>query len=104
MQDCNPVPTPINSNHKLKAIETEDMATDAMAYQQIIGSWMCLVTGTRPDLSYTITHLSQFNLSPFTLQVAAAKQVLRYLPGTNDRYLFHPWNNQLKMTADMDAS
>jgi len=104
MQDCMPVSTPINSNHLLKAIEDEGERTNAMAYQQIIGSLMYLVTGTRPDLSYTITHLSQFNSSPSTKHLTAAKRVLRYLQGTKDRHLFYPWNNQLKMTADMDAS
>jgi len=59
MQDCKPVSTPINSNHQLKAIEDEDERTDATAYWQIIGSLMYLVTGTRPDLAYTITHLSR---------------------------------------------
>ena len=58
MHDCKPVSTPIDSNHQLKAIEDEDEHTDATAYQQIIGSLMYLVTGTRPDLAYTITHLS----------------------------------------------
>jgi len=61
MQGCKPLSTPINLNHKSKPIESEHTATDATAYQRIIGSSMYLVTGTRPDLVYTITHLSQFN-------------------------------------------
>ena len=104
MQDCKPVSMPINSNHQLKAIGDEDERTDATAYQQIIGSLMYLVTATRPDLSYTITHLSQFNSSLSTKHLTAAKQVLRYLHGTKDRHLFYAWNNQLKMTAYTDAS
>jgi len=104
MQDCKPVSTPIDSNHQLKAIEDEDQRTDATAYQQILGSSLYLVTGTRPDLSYTITHLSQFESSPSTKHLTAAKRVLRYLQGMKDRYLSDPWNNQLKMTAYTDAS
>jgi len=61
MQDCKPVSTPIDPKHWLKAVELDNQRTDATAYQQIIGSLMYLVTGTRPDLAYTITHLSQFN-------------------------------------------
>jgi len=64
MQDCKPVSTPIDPNHRLKAIEVDEQSTDTTAYQQIIGSLMYLVTGTRPDLAYTITYLSQFNSSP----------------------------------------
>jgi hypothetical protein len=61
MQDSKPVSTPIDSNHRLKAIEIDEQSTNTTAYQQIIGSLMYLVTGTRPDLAHTITHLSQFN-------------------------------------------
>jgi len=104
MQDCKPGSTPIDSNHQLKAIEDDDERTDATAYQQIIGSLMYLVTGTRPDLAYTITHLSQFNSSPSAKHLVAAKRVLRYLQGTKDKHLFYPLNNQLKMTAYTDAS
>jgi hypothetical protein len=88
----------------LKAIEADEQCTDTTAYQQIIGSLMYLVTGTRPDLAYTITHLSQFNSSPSITHLTAAKRVLRYLQGTKDKHLVFPWNNQLKMTAYTDAS
>jgi len=104
MQDCKPVSTPIDSNHQLKAIEDHNEGTDANAYYQIIGSLMYLVSGTRPDLSYTITHLSQFNSSPSTKHLTAAKRVLQYLQGTKDRHHFYPWNNQLKITAYTEAS
>ena len=76
MQDCKPVLTPINSHHPWMAIRDEDKCTDATAYQQIIGSSMYLVTGRRPDLAYTITHLFQFNSSPSTKHLTAAKRVL----------------------------
>jgi len=104
MQDCKLVSTPIDSNHQLKPIEDDNECTDATEYQQVIGSLMYLVTGTRPELGYTITHRSQCNSSPSTKHLTAAKRVLRYLQGTKDRHLFHPWNNQLKMTAYTDAS
>ena len=72
MQDCKPISTAIDSNHQLKAIGDIDERTDATAYQQILRSLMYLVTGTRPDVSYTITHLSQFNSSPSTKHQTAA--------------------------------
>jgi len=65
---------------------------------------MYLLTGTRPVPVYTMTHLSQFNSSPLTLHLTAAKQVQIYLQRTKDRHLFYPSNNQLKMTAYMDGS
>jgi hypothetical protein len=57
IQDWKPVSTRINHNHWLKAIEVYELDTDTTAYQQTIGSLIYLVTGTRPDLAYTITHL-----------------------------------------------
>jgi len=104
MPDFYPVSTPIDPNHRLKAIEVDEQSTDRTSYQQIIGSLMYLVTGTWPDLAYTITHLSQFNSSPWIIHLTAVQWVLRYLQGTKDRHLFYPWNNQLKMTAYTDAS
>ena len=104
MQDCKPVSTRIDSNHQLKAFCEDDEHTDATAYQQIIRTLIYLVSGTRPDLSYMITHLSQFNSSPSAKHLAAAKRVLRYLQGTKERNLFFPWNNQVKLTAFRDAS
>jgi len=104
MRDCKPVSTPIYSNYELKAIEDEDERTDATASQQILGSLIYLVTGTRPDLLYTITHLFQFNSSPSTKRQTAAKRVLRYLQGTKDKHLFYGWNNTFTITAYTDAS
>ena len=64
MQDCKPVLTPIDPSHRVKAVEVDEQCTDTTAFQQIIRSLMYSVTGTRPDLAYTISHLSQFNASP----------------------------------------
>jgi len=104
IQDWKPISPPIDPNHWFKAIEVDEHSTNTTAYQQIIGSLMYLVTGTRPDLAYTITHLSQFNSSPSITHRTAAKRLLRYLQGTTDRHLFYSWKNQLKMTVYTDAS
>jgi hypothetical protein len=65
---------------------------------------MYVVTGTRPDLAYTITQLWQFNASPSITHLNAAKRVLRYLQGTKDKHLLYAGNNHLKMTVYMEAS
>jgi hypothetical protein len=104
MQDCKPVSTPIDPNHRLIATSDEDDKADATAYQQIIGSLMYLVTATRPDLAYTITHLSQFNSNPSTAHMSAAKRVLRYLQKTKEKSLLFPFGSDLKLSAYNDAS
>ena len=45
------------------------------------------MTSTRPDLSYSITKLSQHLHKPTLMHLNAAKHVLRYLKGTVDRNL-----------------
>lgn len=65
---------------------------------------MYLVTATRPDLAYTITHLSQFNSNPSMAHLNAAKRVIRYLKGMKERILVYPFNSDLKLSAFVDAS
>jgi len=84
MQDWKPVSPPIDPNHWFRAIEVDEQCTDTTAYQQIIRSEMYLLTGTRPDLAYSITHRSQFHASPSITHHTAPNQVLRYVQGTKD--------------------
>jgi len=104
MQNCNPISTPVDANHRLTKACDEDSRVDANAYQQIIGSLMYLVTATRPDLAYTIAHLSQFNSDPTTAHMAAAKRVIRYLQATKERKLFYPWRSPLQLDGYSDSS
>lgn len=45
---------------------------------------MYLVTGTRPDLAFTISKLAQFSSKPTAAHTAAAKRALRYIKKTRD--------------------
>jgi hypothetical protein len=84
MDTCNPVSLPLNTNQKLvKAEDGIDLA-DVSLYQQIIGSLMYLVIGTRADLAFTVSALSQFASKPTVTHMGALKQVLRYVKGTRD--------------------
>jgi len=61
-----------------------DGLADVSRYQQIIGSLVYLVIGTRPDLVYTVSALSQFSSEPTTQHMRILKEVLRYLKGTRN--------------------
>jgi len=105
MDACNPVSLPLRPNTKLlKAQDTDDL-TDASRYQQIIGSLMYLVTGTRPDLAYTVSALSQFSSKPTTQHMGVLKQVLRYLKGTRDLKLTYTKSpsNKVNLAGFSDA-
>lgn len=85
MSECKPVVTPIDVNVKLE--KPECIMSDIMEqypYQSLIGALMHLAVSTRPDISYAVNYLSQFNTNYNIEHWKAAKRVLRYLKGTSD--------------------
>lgn len=80
MADCKPVDTPLDPNIKLvKATEGSSMSIPAVQYQAAVGGIMYLMLGTRPDIAYAITTLSQFNNQPSSQHWSALKRLFRYL-------------------------
>ena len=56
---------------------------------KIIGELIYLSINTRPDVSYVVNMLAQYNVSPEAHHYVAAKRVLRYLSGTIDLQLHY---------------
>ena len=56
-----------------------------------------LMTCTRPDLCYVVTYLSQHLSKPMKSHYGKAKQVLRYLKGTYNRFVKFVKGPQLKL-------
>lgn len=104
MEDCNPVSTPMDANQRLLSAGNEDERAEPTLYQQIVGSINYLVTATRPDLAYTITHLSQYNKDPSATHFQCLKRVLRYLKGSRDQRLLFPWKSPMVLSSYSDAS
>lgn len=104
MHDCNTVSTPIECNQPLRAAQSGEPRANATLYQQIIGSLMYIVSATRPDLAFTISHLSQFNADPSVSHLSAAKRVLRYVKGTRDAKLLYKFESPLILNGYCDAS
>ena len=50
----------------------------------MIGLLLYLMLGTRPDIAYAITKLSQFSANPSKDHIERAKYILHYLVGTQD--------------------
>lgn len=80
MEECKPVKTPIEM--KLDHLYTEGGKQIDVPYQNLIGSLMYLAVLTRPDISFSISLLSQFNNCYSEVHWQCAKRVLRYLKGT----------------------
>jgi hypothetical protein len=51
-------------------------------YQSAVGSLMYAMLGTRPDLAYSVTALSQFNVDPSVDHWKSIKHIFRYLSST----------------------
>ena len=54
-------------------------------YQSIIGSLLYIMLGTRPDITYAVTKLSQFSANPSKEHMSKAEHICRYL-NTTRRY------------------
>ena len=74
----------MDSSVKLIATTDKDALADPKEYQQIVGEIQFAAVVARPDLSCTVSVLSQFNVKPSSKHLAAAKRVLRYIKGTLD--------------------
>ncbi|CAL4187015.1 unnamed protein product, partial [Meganyctiphanes norvegica] len=79
MSDCNPRNIPCDlSVYSLLTTESEP-CEDPTAFRELIGSLIYLHMGTRPDLTFIISLLSQFMSSPKKIHMKLALGVLRYL-------------------------
>ena len=67
--------TPLPSNWDPKANTGTATAAEVTNYQSIIGSLLYLMIGTRPDIAYAVTHLSQFCTNPSLEHYKAALQI-----------------------------
>lgn len=102
MSDCKPVSTPLEMKSSKKSEAEERDTIEGTPYQNLIGSLMYLAICTRPDLSYTLSYLSQFNKHPTKRNWQDAKRVLRYLKGTIE-YGVTFKKDELKMYGYIDS-
>ena len=95
MFDCSKVSIPIDPHHTLHKTTEDSKTIDKNLYQQIIGSIMYTVIGTRPDLAYTITLSSRYSSNPSPEHLGAVKRVLRYLKCTRNQKLHYSYGPQI---------
>ncbi|MBW0471095.1 hypothetical protein O181_010810 [Austropuccinia psidii MF-1] len=107
MDSCKPVATPLLPNtHLVLATEQEIVKLYMLGvnYCSAIGSINYLSTGTRPDLSYAVSSLSQFLEKPGFFHWKAFLHVLRYLKGTPDMRLVYSGGFSVGVQAYSDAN
>lgn len=72
-----PFKLPMDENLKLHK-DDGDILSDPLPYRRLVGRLLYL-TITRPDLCYSVQHLSQFMAAPTTTHLQSAHHVLRYM-------------------------
>jgi hypothetical protein len=82
MIESYPPHLPIDLDTRLTIEKSVLEAEEHRLYQLIFGSYMYLVTCTRPDLTYPVSYLSQFLAVPSPSHLTAAKHLLQYITGT----------------------
>ena len=76
---CKLVSTPMDPNHKLGEDKEESMV-DKRMYQRLVGRLIYLAH-TRPDITYSVSVISQFMHDPREPHLQAAYRVLYHLKG-----------------------
>jgi hypothetical protein len=82
MSECKPVGTPVDLGTKLKTNGEQTEEDLKLPYRELVGALTYLATTTRPDISFAVSCLGQFNNCYKEEHWKAAKRVLRYLKGT----------------------
>lgn len=90
INDCNPVSTPVDVSVKLTK-EDKDSSEEESNFpcRELVGALTYLAVTTRPDISYAVSNLGQFNNCYGKEHWTAAKRVLRYLKGFRDLGLIY---------------
>ena len=82
MDKAKPAATPLHPGLPLLKAKPGDKRTDIQSYQELTGSLNHAAVFSRPDISFAVSKLSQFNSDPTETHMKAARHVLAYLKGT----------------------
>lgn len=93
--------TPLPINLKLQANEGA-LFSDPSLYRCLVGK-LNFLTHTRPDLAYTVQHLSQFMQTPIIPHYQALTHVLRYVASTSGHGILLKGSEQLTLHAYSDS-
>ena len=102
--NAKPAPTPLPEGYQPLPAKKPATATLRSKYQQVIGSLLYIMLGTRPDIAFAVTKLSQFASNPSEEHLQKALYIVRYLLGTPNYALVFdgPGDGGLEAFADSD--
>ena len=96
-----PAVTPLPQNLKLHQDEGE-LYSEPSYYRKMVGK-LNFLTHTRPDLAYTVQHLSQFMQTPRLPHINALHHTLRYVASTSGQGILIQGSDKLTLQAFSDS-
>jgi hypothetical protein len=103
MKECNPVKHPLPAGFQpIAATDAEQQQVKHLPYAQIVDSILYALIISQPDLAHPAGVLSRFLSKWNTSHFKAAKNLLRYIQGTLDRYLTFDGKQTLLGHVDAD--
>ncbi|CAL1383350.1 unnamed protein product [Linum trigynum] len=99
--DSKPVATPIDMKTRLSA-DDGPLMEDPTAYRKIIGR-LHYLTITRPEITFAVQQLCQYQAAPTTTHLQLAYRVLKYLKNAPGQGLFYPSSSDLKLRGYSDS-
>ena len=90
LSECKPVKSPGDIQQKLDGA-VDSKSVDPTIYREMLGSLMYLSVGTRPDITFQVSCLSQFCQDPRLMHLTAIKRIYRYLKGTRNDIQKNSW-------------
>lgn len=103
MSECNKIDTPMERQTQSADNEVNDGSLTKVPYRQAVGSLMYLAVGTRPDIMYAVSHVSQALENPTQNDWSKVKRIFKYLKGTSDISIVYGSNHQKMLTTYSDA-
>jgi hypothetical protein len=100
MLGCQPVSTPIDSNHKLCAESGNPMNKER--YQRLVGRLIYLCH-TRPDISYAVSVVSRYMHDARSGHLDVVYRILRYLKSSRGKGLMFRSHGHLNVNGYCDA-
>ena len=101
MFDSRPRATPCEVKPEIVNGDSQPLP---VKYREVVGSLIYLMTCTRPDISWTVTRLSQKLENPGPAEWVILKHVLRYLKGSmNSGLLYQKSVNGLSLVGYSDS-
>ncbi|XP_052478787.1 uncharacterized mitochondrial protein AtMg00810-like [Gossypium raimondii] len=110
--EAKSVCTPLEQNQKLTLVEYDesvqtkvngdDLIADVTVYQRLLGRLLYL-TNTRPNIMFTIQHLSQFMHKPKKITFGGCFRVVRYIKKNPGQCILLSATSKLQLIAFCDS-